>query len=102
MKESCARPICSTYSFNTVASRRRQAIREIQLLSDFGYGELTGSMVNAIDANRCKADRCSQMVIEQRHSCITSRCVNQSARDDLVAVEGHAVGVVSPIDACIA
>ena len=64
--------------------------------------ELTGGVVDPIDADRGEADGCCELVTEEGCSGVTDVGVDELARDDLVAVEGCTVGGVCPAYAGIA
>lgn len=71
-------------------------------MCNFGHGNLPGRMVDTVDTYRRKANWRSQMMAKERHCSIALCGIDKHARDDLVAVECGAVGVMGPVDTCVA
>ncbi len=96
MKESRSRAVCFADIFDTVASSRRQAVGQVELLGYFGHGKLSSGMVNAVDANWCKSNRGRHSVAKDLGCSVSLVGVNQHARDDTVPIEGLSVGEMGP------
>lgn len=90
------------YVFNAVAPRRRERVGQVQLPRDLGRRQLARRVVDAVDADRGKAHGRRDPVPENGRGRVAVLRVDQHARDDLVAVKGQPVGVVSPGQAGVA
>ena len=71
-------------------------------MRNLSHRGLSNGVVDAVDANWCKSDRCCDLVLQQLHRVIAGCRINERARDDPVAIEGHAVGLVRPANTGIA
>lgn len=66
-----------------------------------GYTNFSCWVIDAVNANRREANGGCEAVTEQLCRSVPDVGVYEHARYNLVAVEGHSIGVMRPIDTCI-
>lgn len=82
--------------FNTVTSSGGKAVREIEFLCDFCHGELSGWVIDAINADGSESNGGTNFVTEDFTGRVSLVGVYEGTRDDPMAVECLTVGQMGP------
>lgn len=91
LEEARALAVGGADVLDRLTAGRRQAVGQVELLGDFGDGQLAGGVVDLVDADGREADGRGDLVAEDFRLGVALVGVAQHARDDAVAVEGLAV-----------